>query len=154
MGVAGPVCHWLCCRLRACVKARGGHFEHKLWINCCSLDCIPRLKHFWLKFLTQGHEWLQLHVCMFVMCCYITSVVALSWSSQFSSYHFMCCVFNLQLQGCNCGKFYLTRFWFNSDIPQNKGGVFSWTQCNNSNMFITMWSVIHTVSYFTDSACL
>ena len=39
-----------CCRLRACVKARGRHFERKLWINYCSLNCIISLKHFWLKF--------------------------------------------------------------------------------------------------------
>jgi len=39
------------CLLKACVKARGGHFEHKLEINRCLLDCITRLKHFCLKFL-------------------------------------------------------------------------------------------------------
>jgi len=57
------------CRLTACVKARGGHFEHKLWIKLLLAGLYYSVTTFQAEiFHVQGHERLQLHTCACLSC--------------------------------------------------------------------------------------
>jgi len=91
--------------------------------NCCLSDCIDELN------IWSPKTWLtaictSVHVCHvlihYLQCC--TELI--TFAVQQLSLN-VWCVFSLELQGYDCGKFHLNRFRNVWDILQNKRGCFS-----------------------------
>ena len=90
-------------RLRSCVHAGGGHFEHVLW-NCCSLVLCGSSEHFMKRsilfgafdgyFVVNVKSWICAHMHFRQ-----GSVATLLMWDGWNSYRHMCCSFlNLTVQ--------------------------------------------------------